>query len=190
MMPIGGDDADLNLLREELRLAAEASRRGNAGRQDRIAAGRDLVDRLSRAGEVARESLLRAGAPLTTAGFIDNNMVLERANTWSVRNVEGQFGRCLVSSLSYETGLAGPNRIGEIQLWSGFGVITTEEGEAVIVAAHIVGHSVAWSESRLVPLGTMEAEQAIDDLAAGLRDHAAEGLGAFLKAFKYANRQG
>lgn len=188
-MTDGADGPDLGLLREELRLASETSRRGDASRQDRTTAGRDLADGLVQAGTTTSEAFLRAEAPLMTPTFGDNDTILQRAQSWSVRNPEARFGRCIACRLSYETGLIGPRRIDEILLWSGFGVITTAEGVAVIIAAHVIGQSVVWTDSRLVPLGSMEAEQAVNELAAGLRDSVAEALDAFLRAYQRATGQ-
>jgi hypothetical protein len=58
------------------------------------------------------------------------------------------------------------------------------EGDAVIIAAHVADRSVIWSDSRHVWLGSMEAEDAVNNLVAGLRDHTTEALTAYLAAYK------
>lgn len=56
-----------------------------------------------------------------------------------------------------------------------------------MIAAHFVGPRVAWPDSRLVPLGSMAAGQAVNDLASGVRDHAMDALSAFLATYKRAS---
>lgn len=185
-MPPVSDGPDLGMLREELLMAAERSQHSDSLRNERLAAGRALIARLVEAGAATHDLLANAGAPLASDRFGENARVLERANNRVSRNPEAWHGRCLVSSLRYETGLAGPNRLAEVHLWSGFGVVTEAEGTAVVIAAHIAGEVIVWSDCRHVPMGSMAAEEAVSELATGLRDHAAEGLAALLVTYKRA----
>lgn len=91
-----------------------------------------------------------------------------------------------MSTPRYDTGLVGPNRTRELHLWSGFGVIGGADGHAVIVAGHVVGAAIVWSESRRVPMGSMQAEQAVGDSAAGLLGSVLAALDALLTTYKRA----
>lgn len=183
-MPPHDSGPDLPAVREELRLAADASRRSDASREQRLTAAQDLLDRLTAAGESARAALVAGGAPLAQPDFATNATVLDRANDWHVREPEIRLARCLVSTLRYETGLVGAGRLRELHLWSGFGVIGDASGHAVLVAGHVVGSAIVWSATRLVPTGSMQADQAVDDLAAGLRDSVPAALAALLAGYK------
>lgn len=188
-MPAGEDGLDAKMLRDELRLAAENSRRGEEQRERRVEAGQQLITALVAAGTDALDALERGGAPMVGREFVMNDRILERANEWVIPNAEVRYGRCAVSSLPYETGLAGRNRIAQICMWSGFGVIVEAEEHAVLIAGHIAGETVVWQHSRRVPLRSVTAEQAVLDLAAGLRDHTAEALEVFLRLYKHASGQ-
>lgn len=183
-MPQHDSGPDMAAVRDELRLAAEASRRSDATRGERVAAAQDLLDRLTSAGAAARDALVAGGAPLAYPEYVPNATVLERANDWQVRDPEVAVARCLVSTLRYDTGLIGPNQTRELHLWSGFGVVGDSSGHAVIVAGHLVGAALVWSQSRRVPMGSMQAEEAVGDLATGLLDSVPGALASLLTAYK------
>jgi serine/threonine protein kinase len=173
-------------LRQELSAISDSVRRDANRNRRRIDAANGLFSSLIAAGVETVRLLDEAGAPLDQKMFSGGNeTILDRASNLVLAPPSVfQKGACIVTSLPYNTGMAGGNSQNTLFLWSGFGMLANVHDDAGLVAAHVLANSVIWMDSKLVKLESMEAEQAVADLAMGLAAHAIESLAMFLKEYK------